>query len=161
MSELGEILDGKFDEALDRFNGGKNSVIIDRAKFWADKTYELIGLDCEDGEPHRYLASRPTVGSSPITINSGIAGVEYLECNYWMLQMSRNLGDRRRLEDLPPEAIRGETIIVDAKQEIVMPQSAIKPLGRQAVSAFARELGGLRVAEDISNVLEIHNLNDE
>ena len=154
MSELGKVIDAKFDEALGMmFEKGTNSVIT--GKTVIGPIHEVIGLDCEIGDPNRYIISRPCLDGKTVGFDFGDTDNDEINATSWMVQMPRTLGDRRRIEDLPVEAIHGDLFLVDGEKDVILRLEMLEPLAKTAIRAITFELSGLRVAEDMKNFLKI------
>ena len=154
MDKLGEVIDTKFDEALGiMLEKGNNSVLT--GKPLMGSAHEIIGLDCEIGQPNRYILSRPCIDGHDVSFDLGDSETDEIDGTSWMVQMPRNLGDRRRMEDLPVEAMHGDIFIVDGEKEVILRIEMLEPLAKTAIKAITFELSGLRVAEDMSNFLKI------
>jgi hypothetical protein len=154
MGELGEVIDEKFDEALGMMlEKGNDSVLT--ANTIIGSAHEIIGLDCEIGQPNRYILSRPCIDGHSVGFDFGDTETGEIDGTSWMVQIPRTLGDKRRIEDLPVEAMHGDIFLIDSEKEVILQLEMLKPLAKTAIKAITFELSGLRVAEDMTNFLKI------
>ena len=148
MDKIGEVIDKKFDEALRMMiEDDTNSVITSKPIMGSSS--ELIGLDCENEQPNRYIISRPCLDGRTVGFDFGDPGIGEVNCTSWIFQMPRNLGDKRKMENLPIDAFNGSLYLVDGEREIIIDMRIIFPLGRRAIMSYCYELSGLRVIENI------------
>ncbi len=148
MEKIGEVIDKKFDEALRMMiEDDTNSVITSKPIMGSSS--ELIGLDCENEQPNRYIISRPCLDGRTVGFDFGYPDIGEVNCTSWLFKIPRNLGDKRKMENLPIEAFHGGLYLIDEKKEIVIDMSIIEPLGRRAIISYCYELSGLRVIENI------------
>jgi|GEM_PF-1321474 len=157
MKRIGEVIDDKFDEAFEvMLDKGTSSVL--KNKPLMGPAHEVIGLDCEIGQPNRYIISRPVLDGHTVGFDFGDSEIGKINGTSWMVQIPRNYGDKRQMEHLPVEAIHGEMFLVDGEKEVVLRLEAQESLAKTAIKAITFEISGLRVAEDISNFLKILEL---
>ena len=148
MENISEVIDKKFDEALRMMiEEDTNSVITSKPIMGSSN--EVIGLDCESGQPNRYIISRPCLDGRTVGYDFGDPDIGEINCTSWLFKMPRTLGDKRKMENLPIEAFHGDLFLIDGKKEIIVDMTIIEPLGKRAVMSYCYELSGLRVIENI------------
>lgn len=157
MKMIGEVIDDKFGEAFEvMLDKGTNAVLTSKPVMGS--THEVIGLDCEIGQPNRYILSRPVLDGQTVGFDFGDLDMGEIDGSSWMVQIPRNLGDKRKMENLPVEAIHGDIFLVDGEKEVVLRLETQELLAKTAIKAMTFEISGLRVVEDISNFLKILEL---
>lgn len=108
MANIGEIIDDKFDAAVQMSLTGMDTI---RASVpMLGPPVEVIALDSHKGPESRCLLSRPCLGPATITVN----GVEIFSFG---VEIPRTIGDKRRFEELPQDAIEGNMFLVGTRQD--------------------------------------------
>lgn len=154
MDKIGKVIDDKFDEALGIMLDKGTAAVVSNESMMGS-AHEVIGLDCEIGQSNRYVVSRPCLDGHSVGFDYGDEKVGEIDGSSWMVQIPRNLGDRRKMEDLPVEAMHGDIFLIDGEKEVILRLKMLEPLAKTAIKAITFELSGLRVAEDMSNFLEL------
>lgn len=153
MSEIASVLDNKFSEAFELSMSHPGSVGFEDSNF-PGLRYELIGLDSLQGALFRYKVYRTSLDTEQALLGAGDVGNPIdLVVSHQILRIPRTLGDGRRFEDLPREAIVGTLLLLDAESndaiEFVPNTEIPQALGVLALDELAREMSSLRVAQSM------------
>lgn len=140
MADIGEIVDSKFDMALQMSLEGFDSIHTSTPTIWPPS--EAIALDSNMGTESRCLLSRPCIGSPSLTING-------IKISSFGVEIPRYEGDKRRFEELPPEAIEGNIFVIGTRPDrSIHIEGGISPVWL-SVEGLCFALSGMRVAESI------------
>lgn len=140
MANIGEIIDDKFDAAVQMSLTGMDSI---RASVpMLGPPVEVIALDSYEAPESRCLLTRPCLGPATITVN----GVEIFSFG---VEIPRTLGDKRRFEELPQDAIEGNMFFVGTKQDNSIHIAGDINPSWLTVEGLGYALSGMRVVERI------------
>ncbi len=153
MSEIADVLDSKFEVALE-LSWDKQGAVLTQDAFLYDLRYELIGLDCEQGGAFRYVVSRGSIDTQPVSLGAGVVGnPQDMDVTHQIIRIPRTQGDNRRLEDLSQDILTGTVLLIDGQAnagiELGLESASPRVLGALALNELALEIAGLRVAESL------------
>ena len=147
MSKIGEILDSKFAEAIELTIDSEDAI---HAQF----SYEIIGLDGQQGSAFRYFIVRPFLDKSEIKLTDQVrAKAGDLAVSHQMAKIDRDEYDDRPFSLVPPDEMSGTLVYIDSTAnrglEINLRSTTPKILGEAAIDALALELSGLSVVKQL------------
>lgn len=145
MTNITEIIDKKFEEAIESWVWGANST---RASMpIVGPLQRVIALDSEEGPDSRCLLSR----HSPDIPGVEIDDVDVLT---WGVEIPRTRGDRRLFELLPVDAIKGHLFYIGRyKEEILIIGDGVRS-DWLSLEGLGVALSKMRVVHDIPSGLE-------
>lgn len=146
MSKIAEVLDAKFEEAIELTMGTDNAIRL-------QYTYEMIALDGEKGSDFRYIVARLGLDQADFIVSEDtMSEISGLNVTYQLAKINRAKGDARSFSDIPLDGMNGSLVYVDAVANRgleMSPHKATIRLGATAIDAMAADIAQLSVVRQM------------